>query len=185
MDRYQFEDLISQYLENSLSLSQRKSFEDYLKHHPESQRQVDSMRDMLRRMKRLNRIGTSPDFTANLKARLAHTNASLAYETEKKTRYFGLSPLYATALVAMVVGVILTGLQFFPLNTGQGGSFPASSMQMASESSVPVYNGAVSKSQNEPILVDVEDDTVFDKAKQKNENIDLGNRVQFVKDSPR
>ena len=36
MNRYQFEDLISEYIENELSLSKRKEFETYLEENPVS-----------------------------------------------------------------------------------------------------------------------------------------------------
>ncbi|MFQ6604502.1 MAG: anti-sigma factor family protein [Fidelibacterota bacterium] len=183
MDRYQFEDLISQYLDNSLSLAQRKAFEDYIKQHPESQEKVDNMREILHRMKKLNRIRTSGDFTEQLKARLAHTNIMMALEEERKKRYFGLSPLYATALVAMVAGLIITGVQFFP-QSNEPGTLPGLTQPMANESTIPSQN-PLPESAADINLAEAEDDTIFDDIKPRNDNIDLGNQVKFVKDSPR
>ena len=34
MNRYQFEDLISEYIDNEITLSKRKEFEDYMKDNP-------------------------------------------------------------------------------------------------------------------------------------------------------
>ena len=41
MNRYQFEDLISEYIENKLTLSKRKEFEGYMVEHPDSRALVD------------------------------------------------------------------------------------------------------------------------------------------------
>ena len=40
MDRYQFEDLISDYIENNLSMSQRKEVESYLEDNPDAKNKL-------------------------------------------------------------------------------------------------------------------------------------------------
>ncbi|HCI16232.1 MAG TPA: hypothetical protein DE027_05315, partial [Candidatus Marinimicrobia bacterium] len=44
MDRYQFEDAISAYLDNELTLSERKAFEDFMNVNSEGKHLVDSIR---------------------------------------------------------------------------------------------------------------------------------------------
>ena len=51
MERYEFEDLISDYLENSLSLKKRKDFELYLSENPGSSELVDQMKNTIMQMK--------------------------------------------------------------------------------------------------------------------------------------
>ena len=41
MDRYQFEDAISAYLENELSLSERQAFETYMNANPDAKELVE------------------------------------------------------------------------------------------------------------------------------------------------
>ena len=51
MERYEFEDLISDYLENSLSLKKRKDFELHLFENPDSAEIVDQMKNTIMQMK--------------------------------------------------------------------------------------------------------------------------------------
>ena len=44
MNRYQFEDLISEYIENELPLSKRKEFELYLNKNPEAVSVIESVK---------------------------------------------------------------------------------------------------------------------------------------------
>ena len=50
MDRYQFEDLISDYIENNLSMSQRKQVEAYLEENPEAKHQIKSVKQAMASM---------------------------------------------------------------------------------------------------------------------------------------
>ena len=51
MNRYQFEDLISDYLENSLSLTKRKEFELYLSKNPGAADLVNQVRNNMLEIK--------------------------------------------------------------------------------------------------------------------------------------
>ena len=53
MNRYEFEDLISDYIENSLSLSKRKEFENYLTEDPEAQSLVDHVRSTIDQLRNI------------------------------------------------------------------------------------------------------------------------------------
>ena len=66
MERYEFEDLISDYLENSLSLKKRKDFELYLSENPGSAELVDQMKNTIMQMKSVERVTTSVDFMDRL-----------------------------------------------------------------------------------------------------------------------
>ena len=70
MDRYQFEDLISDYIENNLSMSQRKQVEAYLSEHPAAKQQIESVKQIMAAMKSTPEISTSPDFMNNLFKRI-------------------------------------------------------------------------------------------------------------------
>ena len=47
MDRYQFEDAISAYLENELNLSERQSFEKYMNANPDAKDLVESIKSTI------------------------------------------------------------------------------------------------------------------------------------------
>ena len=66
MNRYQFEDLISEYIENELSLSKRKEFEAYLKNNPDSEELVNSIRENIKSLNQMPRTSTSSTFNERL-----------------------------------------------------------------------------------------------------------------------
>ncbi len=59
MDRYQFEDLISDFIENKLSMTQRKDFETYLDENPEAMQQLDSVKQVIASMKSIPEVSTN------------------------------------------------------------------------------------------------------------------------------
>ena len=66
MDRYQFEDAISAYLDNELPLSERKAFEDFMNTNPDAKNLVDSIRTNMTSFKTLSPIKASNGFMPNL-----------------------------------------------------------------------------------------------------------------------
>ena len=70
MDRYQFEDAISAYLENELSLSERQAFDTYMNANPDAKELVDAIRLTMKSMKNLPVIKTSDNFILNLSKRI-------------------------------------------------------------------------------------------------------------------
>ena len=56
MDRYQFEDAISAYLDNELPLSERKAFEEFMNTNPDAKNLVDSIRTNMTSFKILSPI---------------------------------------------------------------------------------------------------------------------------------
>jgi anti-sigma-K factor RskA len=77
MNRYQFEDLISEYIENELSLSKRKEFETYLEENPDARELVESIRTNMAQMKTIPKVIVSPDFNDRLLARIQSDHTRL------------------------------------------------------------------------------------------------------------
>ena len=71
MDRYQFEDLVSDYIENNISISQRKQVEAYLEENPEAKQKVESVKQVMATMKSMPGVSTSAGFMNNLNKRIA------------------------------------------------------------------------------------------------------------------
>ena len=70
MNRYQFEDLISEYIENELSLSKRKEFETYLEENPDARSLVDSVRYTMDTMRSLPKVKANTKFNERLMTRI-------------------------------------------------------------------------------------------------------------------
>ncbi|SVA97204.1 uncharacterized protein METZ01_LOCUS150058, partial [marine metagenome] len=70
MNRYQFEDLISEYIENELSLSKRKEFEAYLEMHPDAKNLVESITKTREEMNSFPIRKVFPGFNKRLTAKI-------------------------------------------------------------------------------------------------------------------
>ena len=66
MNRYEFEDLISDYLENELSFSKRKEFENYLKNNPQAKSLFKSIKFYKQKISLLPKLKASETFTDEL-----------------------------------------------------------------------------------------------------------------------
>ena len=119
MNRYQFEDLISDYIENKLPIAKRKELEDFMEVNPEAKDQLESIRSLMKSMKKLPEVRTSDQFTAKLMKRVEFeknrpsAKKYVATTVGSKT-YFGFTPVYATVMTALVVAFVVVGMQLVP-----------------------------------------------------------------------
>lgn len=174
MDRYQFEDLISDFIENKLSMNQRKDFETYLEENPEAMQQLNSVKQVIASMKSMPEVSTSTDFMKNLHKRIAAEKE--AQSVVKTTRSFaGYTPLMASLSGVVVVAVVLLGLEFMPEATNQATFTPTIAEQQVDD--LPV----VPTQTNDAILAESEDDST-----EVDEDIpnttDFKDRIQLVGD---
>ena len=96
MDRYQFEDCLSDYLENNLSSSKRKEFEEYLKAHSSGEELVDSV--------------------GKLQQRIEAEKNRLSLQSPEKRTYLGFAPFHLGMMVVVLVGLIFVGMELLPTN---------------------------------------------------------------------
>ena len=120
MNRYQFEDLISDYIENKLPIAKRKELEAFMEANPEAKDQLESIRSLMKSMKKLPEVKTSDEFTEKLMKRVEFEKnrpSAKKYVTTtvvgSKT-YFGFTPVYATVMTALVVAFVVVGMQLVP-----------------------------------------------------------------------
>ena len=114
MDRYQFEDCLSDYLENNLSSSKRKEFEEYLKAHSSGEELVDSVRELMDSMKSISETKVSPDFMNNLHMRISREKERYTSPSSERKTYFGFAPLQLGMMVVVLIGLISVGKELLP-----------------------------------------------------------------------
>ncbi len=118
MDRYQFESLISEYIEGELSQSKRKDFEDYLRDHEDGRIQVESVREMLSTLHKLPPRQASADFTAKLLKRIEAEKSQKTIGritgVKRPKTILGFTPAYAGLMGVLVVALIVVALQLVP-----------------------------------------------------------------------
>jgi anti-sigma factor RsiW len=174
MDRYQFEDLISDYIENNLSMSQRKQVEAYLEENPEAKHQIKSFKQAMASMKSMPGISTSAEFMNNLNRRI--TSEKEAKSVVKSTRSFaGYTPLMASLSAVVVIAVVMLGLEFMPESSNQATFTPAMTEQQIND--LPV----LPLKTNDSMLAESEEDsTNYDEDTPVKRNFD--DKIQLVGD---
>ncbi len=174
MDRYQFEDLISDFIENKLSMIQRKDFETYLDENPEAMQQLDSVKQVIASMKSMPEVSTSTDFMKNLNKRIAAEKETQS--VVKTTRSFtGYTPLMASLSAVVVVAIVLLGLEFIPEATNQATFTPTMAEQQVDD--LPV----LPTQPNDELLAENEDDSTHVDEDMPN-TTDFKDRIQLVGD---
>ena len=103
MNRYEFENLISDYLEGELSFSKRKEFESYLEENEDAKSLFSRVKSTLNDMKNAEKISTSENFNSKLLSKIKD-KASLM--PNHRSNIFGLSPLYASIFSSLCLAVI-------------------------------------------------------------------------------
>ena len=174
MDRYQFEDLISDYIENNLSMSQRKQVEAYLEENPEAKYQIKSVKQAMASMKSMPGISTSAEFMNNLNRHI--TAEKEAKSVVKSTRSFaGYTPLMASLSAVVVIAVVMLGLEFMPDSSNQATFTPAMTEQQIND--LPV----LPLKTNDSMLAESEEDsTNYDEDTPVKRNFD--DKIQLVGD---
>ena len=178
MNRHQFEDLISSYIENEITLSKRKEFERYMKDNPNSVELVSAIKNNIKKLNQVPRIKVKSSFNDNLKSKIDDLNSNPKIG-KANDLIFGFSPLNASFLSGLCIAFIV--ITFLLIN-------PNFTYQKTSQSKI-TNNGlsnnlTTSRSPNKVIdsdLANVEEDTSKSEMNEKDRK-DLTNKIQLVND---
>ena len=182
MDRYQFEDAISAYLDNELNLSDRQAFESYMNANPDAKALVNDIRATMKAIKGMPKVKASSTFMPNLYKRIEfEKNRPSKKIIEKPSRtLFGFTPLYAGVMTVLIASFITVGVNLWPDTNPSGQQIPAFTGNVTNPPSSPVgapnSNPAPTFVSNEAVA-DTADTTVAKKKK-----FQLNDNVKFVKD---
>ena len=178
MNRHQFEDLISSYIENEITLSKRKEFERYMKDNPDSMELVSAIKNNIKKLNQVPRIKVKSSFNDNLKSKIDDLNSNPKIG-KANDLIFGFSPLNASFLSGLCIAFIV--ITFLLIN-------PNFTYQKTSQSKI-ANNGlsnnlTTSRSPNKVIdsdLANVEEDSSKSEMNEKDRK-DLTNKIQLVND---
>ncbi len=182
MNRYQFEDLISAYLDNELSISDRKIFEKYINENIDAKSLVDDIRLIIKTTKNFKNIEASKQFMPNLFKRIEfEKNRPTKKIIEKPSNaLFGFTPFYATLMSVLVISFISIGINFWPETILMNDSKPT----FTGDINTPTINlDNINSMPQSKVLVstdtkkDSSDTTIINKKKFR-----LNNKFQLVKD---
>ena len=182
MNRYQFEDSISAYLDNELNIVDRKVFEEYMNTNIDAKNLVDDIRSTIELTKNFKDIKASEQFMPNLFKRIEFEKNRPSKKIIEKpsSTLFGFTPFYATLMSVLVISFISIGITFLPekiMMDNNKPSFTGDINPPAVDLDVinikPKSNALVSNDTKN----DSSDTTIINK-----KNFRLNNKVQLVKD---
>ena len=180
MDRYEFEDVISDYIDHSLPVSKKQEFEAYMKANPEAAELVESVRKTMHEMRTLPKIKTSAGFMDRLWARVDIEKARTAQpeRIRKSGTFLGFTPLYAGLMAILVVSFIFVGMELMQ-NGSLDSGIPSNYTEETTTRSAPSLK---SKAMSPEMLAEVEEDSLNVDENDSDKQRDFKNRIQFVKD---
>ena len=110
MNRYEFENLISDYLDGSMPFNKQKQFEQYMEQDPDAKYLVKNIRNNISEMNKLKQVKVSNDFNHNLLSKIRSERMVI---DKGKNTLFGFTPFYATVLSCLCVALFVVASQLF------------------------------------------------------------------------
>ena len=103
MNRYEFEDRISDYLDNHLNVSERQAFEKYVRKNKDAEDLLNSVKNTIELIKTQKSIKTSENFIPELTERIKTYKKRPLKSTSQKTGslIFGFSPINSALMGAI------------------------------------------------------------------------------------
>ena len=112
MNRYEFEDKISDYIDNQLSVSERKAFEDFLNSDNEAKELVESVRKTIKLLSSAETVKSSNEFLPILTSRINSEKKNISKRSKQKTsnHFFGFTRTNASLMVVLLVCFVSVSL---------------------------------------------------------------------------
>ena len=110
MNRYEFENLISEYLDGSISFNKQKEFEQYMEQDHDAKYLVNNIRNTVTDMNEFKELKVSDNFNNKLISRI---KTERLVSSSKKNTLFGFTPFYASVLSCLSVALFVVVSQLF------------------------------------------------------------------------
>ena len=106
MNRYEFESLISDYLEGNLSFNKRKEFELYIQGNQDAKSLTRKVEKTINQMNKVDKVLTSVEFNSKLLSKIKNETPTVLND---KSNIYGFTPFYASIFSCLCVAAILIG----------------------------------------------------------------------------
>ena len=172
MNRYEFESLISDYIEGELSFNKREEFEAYMEEDISAKTLLHDVKKTLNEMKNIKGVVTSDDFNSKLLLKVKDKSPIME---NNKNSIFGFTPFYASIFSSLCIAIFILGYTFIP-----------SSNDMLSNTSYS--NNLNQKMLDAPVIkkynsdVDLASEASADSVNKNDKNYKIGknNKIKFV-----
>ena len=174
MNRYEFENLISDYLDGSMSFNKQKEFEQYMEQDLDAAHLVENIRNTISNMNQTKQVKVSDDFNDKLLLRLKTERRASGPE---KNTLFGFTPFYASMFSFLCVALFFVTSQLFKIS--ENSDFDNNSSQYTTSlKDNPTVNNEYNLQENKNYAVDSDVDSLKneeDRKKPRNSN-----KIKFV-----
>ena len=174
MNRYEFENLISDYLDGSMSFNKQKEFEQYMEQDPDAEHLVKNIRNTISDLNELNQVKVSDNFNDKLLSRVKTDRMVNAWD---KNTLFGFTPFYASLFSCLCIALFVVASQLF--NVSEDSDLDINSYQYTtSKKDNPALNMENNLQENKNLMVDSNIDSVKNNEDRKKPN--NSNKIKFV-----
>jgi len=172
MNRYEFESLISDYVEGELSFSKREEFEAYMEEDISAKTLVTDLKKTLNEMKNIKKVATSDDFNSKLLLKVKNESPIIV---NNKNSIFGFTPFYASIFSSLCIAIFILGYTFLPNSSDILSNTNNSNNLNQKMLDAPVLKNYTSD-------VDLATDASADSVKKNDKNYKIGknNKIKFV-----
>ena len=172
MNRYEFESLISDYIEGELSFNKREEFEVYIEENISAKILLNDVKKTLNEMNNIKGVATSDDFNSKL---LLKVKDKTPITGNNKNSIFGFTPFYASIFSGLCIAIFILSYTFIPnsndilSNTNYSNNL---NQKMIDDPVIKKYNNDV----------DLASDASADSVKENDKNYKIGknNKIKFV-----
>jgi anti-sigma-K factor RskA len=179
MNRYQFENYISEYLDNTLSIAKRKEFETYIAENPEAEKLVVSVRQLKSQLRDLPDVKTSSGFTDTLLKRIKSQQIQSTVQSKRKSTFLGFTPVVTGLISLVLIAIVVISIDLLPENTPLPGSFQSADSPANDKMRTLATDPSVQPNPNFTLIAD-EDSTLFND-NDSNRSVPIEDKIQFVK----
>ena len=174
MNRYEFESLISDYLDGSIPFNKQREFEQYMDENPNAEDLFKKIRNTISNMNELRQLKVSDNFNDKLFARVEKEQM---VSTKGENTIFGFTPFYASLLSCLCVAFFIFASQLFNVSEVSD-SHNRSYQHTSSLKSDSKINKDNNLQKNDNRIVDSNIDSV--KNKQERKKPSNSNKIKFV-----
>ena len=172
MNRYEFENLISDYLDGSIPFKKRTEFEDYMEDDPEAESLVRNIKTTISEMNNSQKVKVADNFNEKLLSRVKNEGIV----SKPNNTILGFTPFYASILSCLCVAFFVVASQLINVSQDSSSEIKTSQYTAELEQNNPSYLKNVDLEKK--LIVDSNIDSLQDKKEKEKPN--NSNKIKFV-----
>lgn len=172
MNRYEFENLISDYLDGSIPFKKRKEFEDYMKDDKDAEDLVSNIKTTISEMNNSQKVKVADNFNEKLLSRVKNEGIV----SKPNNTILGFTPFYASILSCLCVAFFVVTSQLINVSQDSSSEIKTNQYTAELEQNNPSYSKNVDLEKK--LIVDSNIDSLQDKKEKEKPN--NSNKIKFV-----